>query len=806
MMRKRNLTKSLFGLVLSAALMSLAVPAEADTTPSFLAFLGYVQNGYDLFNKYIIGQPDVIAQMQAMINQAKTQIIAELDGLAAAWDSSCAANALDTFQNIDTLTPDNLQAFAISSDKCVTDAQALIGTVSTQAAIDKIGFALNTVGPVALIANARANFPTDALKQHIMAANQQLKARLMPICDVSIDDPNSLPDFEGPVTGHGACYNFHVPTPKRVEVGERGGVFYLPPGPNTAFLAWPLLGDAFPDDDILWWRGHTVAYPPVDFSIATSEVMQGTSWQVADTVLNVMEPSVGPAGSPIALTVSTNAIYKPMDATRSDSMDNVSRGVLNPYPDQTSPIFSGWYQMDGALRSVAMAANADGRVEIFGISRIGVIFHRWQQIPGDDGSWSPWAQMDGQLNSITVARNADGTLQVFGTNPAGNVWTRNQILGGDQFKAVQPNHLVPAIDSWTSWKQMDGVLSQVAAITDATGRIQLFGINSAGQLFHRRQSALNATDPSVSGAWMAWDQVETPGSLRSIAAAVDFPGRVNVFGITAGGLVAASPRLAPAAGTAAPAAGTIVTALNGDQIFQRVQLDGQALYTAWVRIPGSIHSVAAAKEGGGSGELVLIGIDARGNIYLNTSHGIAQSTPNGLVPDSWKGWLPLPGTLGGNLSVTSPGNQSTILGASAALGLAVLGGTPPYSWVVAGLPPGLALSGSTIAGAPAATGSFAVTTVARDSTGEQSGPVSFTWTVIGITVPNVTGAKLAQATNALRSAGLGTPSEHDVVDANCNQPAGTVVGQSPGAGTQVAAGFVVQLDIETWPTGRTVCN
>jgi PASTA domain/Tectonin domain len=797
MMRKQQLTASILGYALSAVLVAAAQPARADTTPSFISYLGYVKDGYDFFNKYILGQPDVIAKMQAMINQAKTQIIAELDGLAAAWDSSCAANALDTFQNIDTLTPDNLQAFAISSDKCVTDAQALIGAVSTQAAIDKIGFALNTVGPIALIANARANFPTNELQQHIMSANQQLKAKLAPICDVSIDDPNSLPSFEGAVTGHGACYNFHVPTPTRLEVGERGGVFYLPPGPNTAFLAWPLLGDAFPDDDILWWRGHTVGFPAVDFSIAISEVMQGTSWQVADTVLNVMEPSVAPVGSPIALVVSTDTIYKPMDAFRVDSADNVSRGVLNPYPDGTSPIFSGWYPMDGALRSVATAANADGRVEMFGISRIGAIFHRWQQIPGDDGSWSPWAQMDGQLNSIAVARNQDGTLQVVGTNPAGNVWTRNQILGGDQFKTVQPDHPAPAVDSWTSWKQMDGVLSQVAAVT-ANGRIQLFGINGAGELFHRRQSASNATDPSIGGSWTAWDQVQNPGALISIAAAVDFPGRVNIFGITAGGLVAASPRLAPAGGA-------IGGPLNGDQIFQRVQLDGETLYTAWSRIPGSIHNLAAAKEGGGSGELVLIGVE-KGNIYLNTSYGITQSTQNGLMPDSWKGWGLLPSTLGGNLAVMSPGNQNTILGASASVALGVSGGTVPYTCIVSGLPPGLSVSGSTIVGAPATAGSFAVTTIARDSTGEESGPVSFTWTVIGITVPNVRGAKLTQASSTLRSAGLGTPSQHNVVDANCNEPVGTVIGQSPGAGTQVAAGFVVQLDIETWPSGRTVCN
>jgi len=253
-----------------------APPAEADVPQTFWDFFGYVKDGYDLADKYILNnKPSDLAQMLAMINQAKTQIIAELDGLAAAWNSSCAANAVDTFQNIDQLTPDNLQAFAISSDKCVTDAQAQIGAVMTKVAVDKIGFALNTVGPIALVANAHAGFPTGALKQHIIDANKQLLTKLTPICDVSIDTPADLPSFSGPVTGHGACYNFTVATPPRVEVGERGGVFYLPHGPGTAFLSWPLLGYAVPDDDILWWRGHTAYFPVVDFSIAISEVMQG---------------------------------------------------------------------------------------------------------------------------------------------------------------------------------------------------------------------------------------------------------------------------------------------------------------------------------------------------------------------------------------------------------------------------------------------------------------------------------------------------------------------------------------------------
>ena len=310
--------------------------------------------------------------------------------------------------------------------------------------------------------------------------------------------------------------------------------------------------------------------------------------------------------------MSTDTIYKPMDVFMAIGSGNVFRASMNPYTEGSYPLFSGWRLMNGALQSVAAGANYDGRVEIFGISRIGGIFHRWQQSPGDDSNWSPLAQMDGELNSITVARNHDGTLQVFGTNSFGNVYTRNQILGGDQYSSVQPVHPVPGTDTWTPWKQMDGVLSQAAAVTGKDGIIQLFGINSAGMLYHRQQSARNATDPAVSGAWTAWDQVQVPAPLTSIAATIDLGARVNIFGIT-----------------------------NDDRIFQRVT-EGGNVYGIWSQIPGSVHSVAAVKEGGGQAMLVLIGVAADGNVYLNTSTGLVDFTPNGPVPGPWNGWVSIP--------------------------------------------------------------------------------------------------------------------------------------------------------------------
>jgi hypothetical protein len=776
---KFNFRRPATYVALVLAIIAAAPTAHAADAGDFLGYLGYVKDGYDAFNKYILNNdPSEISQVQAIVNQAKTQIIAELDGLTAAWNSSCAANSVDTFQNIDKLSPDNLQAFAISSDKCVTDAQAQIGAVTDKAAIDKIGFALNTVGPIALLANARAGFATEVLKQHIIDANRQLQTRLTPTCGVTIDNPDNLPSFgEGPITGHGACYNYTVPTPARIEVGERGGIFYLQPGPGRAFLPWPMRGDAVPDDDLIPWRGYTVGFPIVDYSIAVNQVMQGTSWQVAGAVLDQLLPSVGPVASPLAMTTNNNTIYQPVNLFRANGDVNVLRGVLNPYPDGSQPTFAGWHPMDGTMRSMAATANADGRAEIFAISRIGNIFHRWQATASDNGTWLPWAQMDGQLNSITVARNADGTLQVFGTNSAGQIWTRNQILGGDEFQSARSYNPVPAIDSWTSWILMDGVLSQASAVTDAGGLIHLFGVNGAGALWHRQQAVRNAYDPNAASAWTPWEQVDVPAPLRSIAVAIDLGGRLNIIGLT-----------------------------NGDQIYHRVKLGSGTVYTPWVQLPGSVHEIAATKEGGGAGELVLLGADANGNLYRNTSYGLVSFTQSGWMPDPWNGWQPLPLSLGGNPAIATLDNQSTVVDAPTSVGISVSGGMYPYTLFASGLPPGLSVSGNAIVGTPTTAGSYGVSAIAVDSTGERYAAMSFAWNVTAIRVPNVTGMTAARATSALRAVGLGLPSQHNVVDLNCDKPVGTVISQSPSAGAQVGSGYAVHIAVEAWPTGRRVCN
>jgi hypothetical protein len=56
---------------------------------------------------------------------------------------------------------------------------------------------------------------------------------------------------------------------------------------------------------------------------------------------------------------------------------------------------SGWARIGSGRTSVAAETNADGRVEVFGVTAAGVVSHTWQETPG--GAWSQWLTMDGGL-------------------------------------------------------------------------------------------------------------------------------------------------------------------------------------------------------------------------------------------------------------------------------------------------------------------------------------------------------------------------------------------------------------------------
>ena len=184
---RRTLTR-----VITAAAMALGVtipvtaqPAQADVG----TVIAVVKQIYSIYQQFAGGGgsltlPQAVQQIEAQIQASQTAIISQIDLVAAANVQACASSAVINFADINALTPDNLQIYALDTTDCVTQADSLLGAVTDKAAIDEIGFAMNTVGPLALMARIKAGLTTPALKSVLVSGENTLISALLPTCDL----------------------------------------------------------------------------------------------------------------------------------------------------------------------------------------------------------------------------------------------------------------------------------------------------------------------------------------------------------------------------------------------------------------------------------------------------------------------------------------------------------------------------------------------------------------------------------------------------------------------------------------------
>jgi hypothetical protein len=730
-------------------------PAQADFVDellsvgaNFVPYYRWTQTVYDLVRDFSAGHPNVPG-LQATIAQAQGQIIAAIEGTAADDVTSCADDILRRMLNIG----DSVQSIANDAGACLDKANRHLDTATDQGAINQLGLALNVVGPLALIANQQAGFVTSPLRHALIVANTTVVTKLAPTCKVVRSGGRVVGDDRF-VQGVGTC-TWGNPT-----VG-------------TGRLPYPVeYLDSRPID------GQGRIFPTVqDYSIAKNQALATTSYTVARAALNSLNPEVVSSYGPALAAASTyNVTFPQLTLFQADSTGTVLR-VRDQ--DVAYDAFGSWASFDGLSRvttakSVAAVTDADGHQELFIVDHYGSISHRWQAIPNDSASWSDPATMDGQVNSIAAARNADGTVQLFATNNAGNVWTRWQLFGSDQDPAARNveagfdyDHSPVArgkvaIDTWSPWTRLDGSMRQVVAATNQNGKIELFGVDVTGAVFHAVQAQANFYNHFTPYA-------QIPGTLTSLAVTNNPTNQhIELFGTNA--------------------------AQTSDNVYWSSQTDANGTtWSSFTRLPGvPMRSVAAGLDTRGT--VALFGMDYTGQVYSRASLDPAGH------------WWPMSSTVSGDPVVTAPASQATLLGNPVSIGLTASSGTSPYTWTVSGLPPGTSVSDSTITGAPLYAGWYTVTAFARDSNGKKANTVQFSWHVSAIQVPDVTGMSLGSATAALLSVGLGIPTQHDVLDGNCNEAIGTVLSTVPTAGTLEPAGFPVHLEVEAWPTGRQSCN
>ena len=199
-MRARRFTRALVAALMAMGLVSAVglSPATATVRPNVdpATVVAVIKQIYSLYQQFIGGGSggltleQAVAQIEAQIQASQTAIIDEIDQVAAANVRACAESAVINFADLDAFTPDTLQTFALNATDCVTQANALLGALTDKAAVDQVGFAMNTVGPLALMARTKAGLTTPALKAVLVAGENTLISALLPACTKqNVGDP-----------------------------------------------------------------------------------------------------------------------------------------------------------------------------------------------------------------------------------------------------------------------------------------------------------------------------------------------------------------------------------------------------------------------------------------------------------------------------------------------------------------------------------------------------------------------------------------------------------------------------------------
>ncbi|HXA43598.1 MAG TPA: protease pro-enzyme activation domain-containing protein [Candidatus Solibacter sp.] len=299
---------------------------------------------------------------------------------------------------------------------------------------------------------------------------------------------------------------------------------------------------------------------------------------------------------------------------------------FNYHSDDT--LWSGWNTLASSVANPAVGTNADGRLEVTGLSPDHTAWHSWQNVPG--GNFAGSASLGGSLAAgPSIGRNADGRLELFakGTdgstyhnwqNTPGGGWSGWYGLGGGivgtptvtsdadgrlELLVLANDHSVyhawqqtPG-SGWTGWYPLGGSLATTpTAGRNADGRLEIFAKGTDGGAWHAWQMAAN-------GGWSGWSSL--------------------------GGQISGSPTV----GTNADGRLEMFVTASDSQTYHNWQTTAGSGWFGWALFSGSL-TAAPAVASTPSGRLFVFGTNLNGQVYRQV-----QDAVNG----SWTGWFSMGG-------------------------------------------------------------------------------------------------------------------------------------------------------------------
>ncbi|PZG20115.1 hypothetical protein C1I95_10185 [Micromonospora craterilacus] len=125
-------------------------------------------------------------QILAAVNASRNDILAQIQTITVAQTRACANHAVIEFVDIELMSPDNMQRFAQDATGCAVAIESMISALTDKASVDQLGYALNIVAPIALVARARTGLTTAALQNTLRIGNTTLLSKITASCWVDI--------------------------------------------------------------------------------------------------------------------------------------------------------------------------------------------------------------------------------------------------------------------------------------------------------------------------------------------------------------------------------------------------------------------------------------------------------------------------------------------------------------------------------------------------------------------------------------------------------------------------------------------
>jgi ligand-binding sensor domain-containing protein/signal transduction histidine kinase len=172
----------------------------------------------------------------------------------------------------------------------------------------------------------------------------------------------------------------------------------------------------------------------------------------------------------------------------------------------TSRAWLPWADLGGSIEpGIATARASDGRLQVFAVGSTNAMVYRLCQGSAEEnGRWLPWENFNLQVHSadlfqdgLAIAQNADGRIQVFGVKKDGS-----ELLTAFQNKLEH--------GAWTTWSSTAwsstikwSLRPPVVLGRNQDGSLELFGVGSSaeGTVYHTRQINANS-------AWVYWSSMD----------------------------------------------------------------------------------------------------------------------------------------------------------------------------------------------------------------------------------------------------------------------------------------------------------